>query len=260
VKARGDQPVPWSWSSNAIADKLLFSLTLQQSAELFERFGESHQAKHYRQLAAEINRETYASQFDPQRGLLRDTPERGFTQEVNTLAVLADAIPHDAQRGVMERMLNDPSGVKSEASDFMFFRYYFGRALRRTGLGDRYIENLQPWEDMMRDGMQTFGELAKDPRSDCHPWGTSPGYELLATVAGIEPDSPGFKTVRIEPSLGSLRHVHARMPHPLGPIEVWLDRSGDGLNARVSLPPGLTGIFVWKGRDEPIQGTTELKF
>ncbi len=260
VKARGDQPVPWSWSSNAIADKLLFSLTLQQSAELFERFGESHQAKHYRQLAAEINRETYASQFDPQRGLLRDTPERGFTQEVNTLAVLADAIPHDAQRGVMERMLNDPSGVKSEASDFMFFRYYFGRALRRTGLGDRYIENLQPWEDMMRDGMQTFGELAKDPRSDCHPWGTSPGYELLATVAGIEPDSPGFKTVRIEPSLGSLRHVHARMPHPLGPIEVWLDRSGDGLNARGSLPPGLTGIFVWKGRDEPIQGTTELKF
>ena len=57
-----------------------------------------------------------------------------------------------------------------------------------------------------------------------------------------------------------LRHVHARMPHPFGPIEVWLDRSGDGLNARVSLPPGLTGIFVWKGRNEPIQGTTELKF
>ena len=125
--------MPWSWSSNATADKLLFSLTLQQSAELFERFGESHQAQHYRQLAAEINRETYASQFDPQRGLLRDTPERDFTQEVNTLAVLADAIPHDAQRGVMERMLNDPSGVKSEPSDFMFFRYYFGRALREDG-------------------------------------------------------------------------------------------------------------------------------
>jgi hypothetical protein len=260
VKMRGDQPVPWSWTSNAISDKLLFSLTLRQSAELFEYFGKNYEAAHCRQLAEEINRETYASNFDPRRGLLRDTPQRGYTQEVNTLAVLADAVPRDAQRDIMERMLKDPSAVNFDPSDFMFFRYYFGRALKKTGLGDRYIENLQPWENMMRDGMTTFGELAQNPRSDCHPWGTTPGYEFLATVAGIEPASPGFKTVRIEPSLGSLQHVHARMPHPLGSIEVWIDRSGDGLRARVSLPPGLTGVFVWKGQEQPIRGTTDLKF
>src|SRR5208337_4823455 len=96
VKVRVDRPVPWSWSSNASADKLLFSLTLQQSAELFEHFGENQVAAHYRHLAAKINRKTYASQFDPQRGLLRDTPKRAYTQEVNTLAVLADAVPRDA--------------------------------------------------------------------------------------------------------------------------------------------------------------------
>ena len=241
VKAQGDREVPWSWSSNATADKLLFSLTLQQSAELFEHFGMGCEAAHYRQLAAEINHDAYVSHFDPQRGLLWDTPEHNYTQEVNTLAVLADAVPQNSQREIMERMLNEPAAVKSDPSDFMFFRYYFGRALKKTGLGDRYIENLQPWENMMQAGMQTFGELAKNPRSDCHPWGTSPGFELLATVAGIEPASPGFRTVRIEPSLGILQHVHARMPHPLGPIEVWLDRSGDGLHARVLLPPGLTG-------------------
>jgi hypothetical protein len=50
------------------------------------------------------------------------------------------------------------------------------------------------------------------------------------------------------------------MPHSLGPIEVWLDRSGDGLSARVSLPPGLAGTFVWKGKEQPIRVTTELKF
>jgi len=260
VKTRGDREVPWSWSSNANADKLLFSLTLNESAELFEHFGENQEAAHYRQLAAEINRETYASQFDPQRGLLRDKPERAYTQEVNTLAVLADAVPRDAQRDLMERMLKDPSAVQSAPSDFMFFRYYFGRALRKTGLGDRYIESLGPWENMMRDGMTTLGEQAQNPRSECHPWGTSPAFEFLSTVAGIEPASPGFRTVRIEPSLGSLQHVHARMPHPLGPIEVWLDRSGDGLRARVSLPPGLAGVFVWKGREQPIRGNADLRF
>jgi hypothetical protein len=50
------------------------------------------------------------------------------------------------------------------------------------------------------------------------------------------------------------------MPHPLGPIEVWLDRTGAGLRGRVSLPPGLVGVFVWKGQARPIQGTTELTF
>jgi hypothetical protein len=258
VKMRGDRPVEYGWSP--ISDRFLFSLTLQESAELFEHFGKNYEAAHYRQLAAELNRDTYAAHFDPQRGLLRDTPELGYTQEVNTLAVLADAVPRNAQKDLMEHMLKDPSAVKSDPSDFMFFRYYFGRALKKTGLGDRYIENLQPWEDMMRDGMTTFGELAKNPRSDCHPWGASPGFELLATVAGIEPASPGFRTVRIEPSLGSLQHVHALMPHPLGPIEVWLDRTGDGLNARVSLPPGLAGVFVWKDQKQPIQGNSDLRF
>jgi hypothetical protein len=259
TKIRGDRPVPWSWGANPISDKLLFSLTLQDSAQLFEHFGANPEAAHYRELAAQINRETYESHFDAQRGLMRDTPEHGYTQPVNTFAVLADAVPRDAQRELMERMLNDPD-VKGGGSGSMFFEYYVGRALRKTGLGDRYAETLGPWKDMMHEGMTTLGEHFEHSRSDCHPWGASPAYEFLSTVAGIEPGSPGFKTVRIEPSLGTLQHVHARMPHPLGPIEVWLDRTGGGLHARVSLPPGLTGVFVWKGKEQAITGTADLRF
>ncbi len=190
VKVNGNRPVPWGWSP--IGDRFLFSLTLQESAEMFEHFGKKYEAEHYRQLATDINRETYATNFDPQRGLLRDTAERGYTQEVNTQAVLANAVPREAQRDLMERMLNDPSVVKAE----MFYRYYLGRALKKTGLGDRYIENLEPWENMLRDGMQTFGEATVNSRSDCHPWSAHPAFELLATVAGIEPASPGFRAVR----------------------------------------------------------------
>ncbi len=258
VKVCGNRPVPWSWSPSAIADQLLFALTLRESADLFEHFGQTGEAAHYRTLAASINQEVYAADFDSRRGLLHDTPELGYTDRVNTLAVLADALPRDAQRAVMEHLLRDPAAVASDPSDFMFFRYYMGRALKKTGLGDRYSELLGPWEAMIRDGMQTFGEIARDPRSECHPWSTSPGYELLATVAGIEPASPGFRTVRIAPALGALHHVHARLPHPAGHIEIWLDRTGDRLHARVALPPGLTGEFLWQGQTRPLRGTTEM--
>jgi hypothetical protein len=131
----------------------------------------------------------------------------------------------------------------------LYFRYYLGRALNKTGLGDRYVDNLGPWENMLANGMTTFGETDRDPRSECHPWSATPVYELLTTIAGIQPVEPGFKTVRIAPALGSLRRVEASMPHPLGPITVSLERSGaTGLKGTVRLPKGLTGEFVWRGK------------
>jgi hypothetical protein len=143
----------------------------------------------------------------------------------------------------------------------MYFRYYLGRALAKAGRGDRYIDNLGPWERMIANGMTTFGESDGNPRSECHPWSATPVYEFLTTVAGIEPASPGFKSVRIAPALGSLKHVQAAMPHPLGMIEVELTRQGDsGLKASVHLPPGLKGTFVWRGRSVPIEGARELSF
>ena len=110
---------------------------------------------------------------------------------------------------------------------------------------------------MIADGMTTFGEQDGNPRSECHPWSATPVYELLTTVAGIQPGEPGFKTVRIAPSLGNLRHVEAAMPHPLGMIEVTFDRvSASGLKGSIRLPPGLTGEFVWRGKRTELRGGT----
>jgi hypothetical protein len=71
---------------------------------------------------------------------------------------------------------------------------------------------------------------------------------MLATVCGVEPGSPGFATVRIEPHLGKLQHAEGVVPHPLGEIKVSYVRAGEGLRATVALPLGVTGNFVWKGK------------
>jgi hypothetical protein len=130
-----------------------------------------------------------------------------------------------------------------------YFRFYLLRAMKAAGLGDSYVSELKPWRDMLALGLTTFAERPDPTRSDCHAWSASPDYELIATVCGIEPSKPGFAAVRIEPHLGPLTRVRGSMPHPNGPIVVSLERSGDHLEADVILPPGLPGIFAWRGRE-----------
>jgi hypothetical protein len=101
---------------------------------------------------------------------------------------------------------------------------------------------------MIAQGLTTFPEQADDPRSDCHAWSSSPMIEFLATVCGIEPAEPGFKTVRVQPYLGGLTEASAVVPHPSGDIAVKLRRKGaKGITAEISLPKDLTGEFLWNG-------------
>ncbi len=46
----------------------------------------------------------------------------------------------------------------------------------------------------------------------------APNYDLLTLVAGIRPDVPGFRKVRITPHLRGLHHLDASMPHFGGAI------------------------------------------
>jgi hypothetical protein len=76
---------------------------------------------------------------------------------------------------------------------------------------------------------------------------------MLTLVAGIEPASPGFATVRITPHLGPLDHLKATFPHPLGDIVVEYQRDGSNLTASVTLPGTLTGTFVCNGKTQPLK-------
>jgi hypothetical protein len=83
---------------------------------------------------------------------------------------------------------------------------------------------------------------------------------LLATVLGIRPAAPGFTSVEIKPNLGPLKKAEGKMPHPLGEIEVSLQRVGpDGVQARITLPDGLEGVFEWQGETIDLSsGTQEI--
>jgi hypothetical protein len=82
--------------------------------------------------------------------------------------------------------------------------------------------------------------------------------DLLGLVAGIEPSSPGFASVRIAPHLGSLTDIDAAMPLPQGPAEVKYAKRGEMLTATIKLPGRVAGTFVWAGQTKRLHPGTNV--
>ncbi|NUO79749.1 alpha-L-rhamnosidase [candidate division KSB1 bacterium] len=224
---------------------------LDYAAELAEAFQRTAEATHYRALSLQLKQALQKSCWDESRGLFADTPEKKtFSQHVNVMAVLVALIPPNEQKAFVEKVLAE----QNLSQCTFYYRFYLHQALKKAGLSDRYLEMLDPWHDMLKLGLTTFAEKPEPTRSDCHAWSASPNYDLLATVCGIEPDAPGFASVRIASHLGSLQWIKARMPHPRGEIVIDLSRKGaSDIAGEITLPEGVSGKFLWNGKAQMLK-------
>ncbi len=247
----------------SLAVTLQLVRTLQEAAEMEEALGDSVRAKHYRTQAT-ASLEAVRARFDTEKGLLPDTPrKKTWGHPVNIWGLTYGAVPEGdratARAKVVEIGRHETGRAKDGGrggpwpldaipSASLYFRFYFARALEAAGAGDEYVSLLHPWRRLLAMGLTTWPEHPEPSRSDCHAWSAHPAFDLLRIVAGIKPSAPGFATVRIEPHLGPLQRVEAAMPTPRGEVAVSYAREGDRLRAEITLPDGLTGVFVWKGR------------
>jgi alpha-L-rhamnosidase len=224
---------------------------LEDAAALEKGLGDPLLAGQDLKRAAHVRSALAAKCWDAKRNLMAETPEhKGFSQQASILGVLFDVVPKARLQAVMENVLKIEPGAKLDdvLSASYYFRYYLARALDHAGMSDRYLSSLKPWRDLLPLHFSTWPETPGDTRSDSHAWSAHPIYDLLTLVAGIEPASPAFKSVRIAPHLGSLHWLQATYPHPQGAIAVEYVKHGGALEAKVKLPGTLTGIFEYEGR------------
>jgi len=242
---------------------------LGDAADLETADGDAVLAARYRTRAEHVRAGIYGKCWSASRGLLADAPDqKTFSQQANILGVLYDVIPKPQQQQVLQKMLaidpgTTPDGVLSAS---YYFRFYLARALEHAEMGEQYLDSLGPWRKLLPMHFSTWPEIPGNTRSDSHAWSAHPIYDLLTLVAGIEPASPGFRTVRIAPNLGSLQTVTASYPHPQGMIKVeyrysgppphpvgMMVRGGSSFFADVTLPGTLTGVFQYHGRSWPLK-------
>jgi alpha-L-rhamnosidase len=234
-----------------------FAYAANKASELFKYYGQTEQAEKYAKIAGDLTKAVYEKCWDESRGYLSDTPYKTeFSMHAQIFAVLTNTIPEKEQKAFVQRFMNDKSLIQPT----MYFRFYLTQALKKTGLADKYLETLDLWRNMLDKGLTTFAENPDPARSDCHAWSASPDYDFLATVAGIRPASPGFKTVEIEPAPGKLKFINGQMPHPAGNISFDLKRTGQsGISGVIILPEGLTGIFKWNGKSVYLKDKTKIE-
>jgi len=263
--SKGDIPT-YDAEGRSCTITLQYLGALDDAADLEQAVGDPVIARREKGEAESVRSSIYEDCWSEPRGLMAETPDKkGFSQQANILAVLYDVIPKDRQQEVMRKVLaiepgTTPDGVLSAS---YYFRFYMARALDHAGMGDEYLGSIEPWRNMLALHFSTWPETPVDTRSDSHAWSAHPIYDLLTLVAGIEPASAGFKTVRIAPHLGDLGELKASFPHPEGLIKVeyhWKPehpdpsmRGGASFLATIELPGALTGTFEFGGKSWPLK-------
>lgn len=244
-KPLGGTP-PGAMDGNSSILTLLLVDALQKAAELFDAFDQNCLSEKYRQLAKELAENTYKNCWDSEKGLLADTPEKArFSQHANVLAILVGMFNERTEAKVLNRVLDDDELTQTT----FYFKFYLFRAIVKAGMANQYLAMLDPWKEMISIGLTTFAETPEPTRSDCHAWSAHPLYDFLATVCGITPDSPGFKTVRIEPHFGYLKWIKCQVPHPDGDITLSLKRNkSNKLEGEIELPKSIHGNLIWEGK------------
>ena len=246
---------------------LQFIEALRNGEELEAAYGDRNRAQEYRDAGERASRAVRQLCWNEAYGSLADTPaQKHYSQHANILGVWLDVIPQEKQKDVLTKILstsdsgfNSSGALPAMTKATYYFRFYLARAVEHAGMGDRYLSLLQPWRDMVALGLTTWAENPEPTRSDSHAWSAHPNFDLLTIVAGIRPEKPGFASVKIEPHLGALKRVTAAVPTSRGLIETEYTATTNGVRAEITLPSGMTGDFLWKGKSSALHtGYQEL--
>lgn len=225
----------------------------QWAAEMESKLGLKELATIYNGKAAQLKATIQRKYWDPARKLYADTKEKtGFSQHVNSLAILTGMVSAADMPSVANALLND----KSLTQCTVYFKYYLNRALVKAGLGNDYIKWLGIWRENIAMGLTTWAEDSslQTVRSDCHAWGASPNIEFFRTILGIDSDAPGFEKVKIEPHLGDIKTIGGEVPHPNGKIAVNYTLKNNHWHVNINLPHNTIGKLVWKGKFYELRG------
>lgn len=225
----------------------------RDGAMLLSAAGDSQTADHYDALAAQMRAasEKYLKSADGTFGPRVQT---------NAMAIYSGIADAQETAAIYDRILKPLTEKHMPVDDLSpYYANYVIYAMSQAGHSDgalRFISYY--WGGMIDEGATSFWE-GYDPRwpkhdfhahlradngtgyfvSLAHGWSSGPTSWLMDEVLGITPMKAGYSEVSIRPEMGDLEYARGSLPTPEGLIQVDFSRKGAGLQAKISLPPGV---------------------
>ena len=233
----------WDWpdaGDNCDAEALLapwYSLALKAEAEFARRIGREQDALEdeamIRSIAENYNKKYWTGSEYRSEGYKGLSDDR-----VQAMAVLS-GIASEEKYSSLLKVLSE----QNHATTYMH-RYVLDALclLGHPELAQAKMHRLYP--TIMRDDCTTLYEHWNYNGTCNHPWAGCGAIVMGRRFAGITPEEPGYKTFRLAPQMGSLKHIDTGFETSYGLIGVVLDRKGNRIEAVVSVPEGTTSKYL----------------
>ena len=169
----------------------------------------------------------------------QNVEKRYYRKHANILAAYFGIFDRETCQEILHKVMNDPElGLVQP-----YFTHFLLEAVYRNGLRDTYTRTiLEEWKAPVRDCPYGLAEGFHKPEptysfDHSHAWGGTPSYALPLALTGLELLEPGFRKIRLNPSLLGLEQAHVQIPTPYGMIELHME---NGKEPVISVPDEIT--------------------
>ena len=226
---------------------------LTNAAKIFAVIGETAMAEHCSKKAENLKTAVNTLLFDKEKqmyfeGLNTPTPEkllcswmpqntskRYYRKHANILAAYVGICDKSTAQKLLHRIMSDEIEGEYQA----YFAHYLFEAVYRNGLRDEYTLKIAgKWKQPVRECTKGLAEgfIPPEPAysfDHSHAWGGTPLYSVPQALTGLEIIEPGYKKIRLSPSLIGLHNAVVEIPTPYGMITVSQQK---GREAKVEIP------------------------
>ena len=233
---------------------------LKTAVELYHILRKPSMASRYAARMDDLHRAIYQHLYDSDRqlffeGLNTPTPEelicewmpqnvhkRYYRKHANILAAYFGFFDRQHSADLLRRILSDDSLGEVQP----YFCHFLLEAVYRNGLREEFtLSILEQWKAPVKECPKGLAEGFYKPEETysfdhSHAWGGTPAYALPLALSGLEILEPGFRKIKLNPSLLGLKSAHVEIPTPYGMIEVKMVR---GQQPEITVPNEITLAF-----------------
>ena len=241
----------WSWGDwgenidMGVLTNCWYYLALKAEREFALMIGKNADAEMIGQMMAKIEK-NFDSKFRAGKAY-RSPGYKGETDDRSqAMAVVSGLAPKEMYRALTETL-------KKEYHASPYMEKYVLEALFIMGEPEFALERMKKrYEKMLAYDEYTtlfegwgIGAEGFGGGTINHAWSGGPLTILSQKVCGVEPTSPGFKTFRVKPQLGTLKEASTTIASVNGEIKVSVSKTGRKMTINVIVPENTTAELVF---------------